>query len=197
MAPALCRRSQNMRPADKEEWTLKLELVTDLYDHMAWADARVWATVLDCDAAREDSGLRDTLHHIHAAQRTYMRLWLEEELQTPHPQFERVPELYKWTRPYYAAARDCVRAFPEARLREPVPAAWAQRIEAFLGPTTKIPTLGDTLIQVPLHTQHHRAQIATRLRELGATPPLIDYIVWTWHGRPEPEWPAAETNPSQ
>jgi uncharacterized damage-inducible protein DinB len=35
-----------------------------------------------------------------------------------------------------------------------------------------------------LHSQHHRGQNATRLRELGAVPPATDLIVWYWKGRP-------------
>ena len=39
-----------------------------------------------------------------------------------------------------------------------------------------------------MHSQHHRAQNATRLRELGGKPPTTDLIVWYWKGRPAPHW---------
>jgi len=42
--------------------------------------------------------------------------------------------------------------------------------------------------QVVLHSEHHRAQNATRLRELGGAPPPTDYIVWILDGRPAPVW---------
>lgn len=48
-------------------------------------------------------------------------------------------------------------------------------------------TLGEALTQVVLHGQNHRGQCLRRLRELGATPPTIDSIVWSM-GRPGPDW---------
>ena len=36
----------------------------------------------------------------------------------------------------------------------------------------------DALMQVVMHSEHHRAQVAMRLRALGGTPPVTDYIVW-------------------
>jgi uncharacterized damage-inducible protein DinB len=33
-------------------------------------------------------------------------------------------------------------------------------------------------MQVILHSEHHRGQVAMRLRALGAKPPVLDYIVW-------------------
>jgi hypothetical protein len=27
-----------------------------------------------------------------------------------------------------------------------------------------------------------------RLRELGTTPPLVDFIAWAWAGKPSPDW---------
>ena len=48
-----------------------------------------------------------------------------------------------------------------------------------------------TVLQVISHSTHHRAQANTRLRMVGAEPPMVDYIAWLWRGRPKPEWPAA------
>ena len=33
-----------------------------------------------------------------------------------------------------------------------------------------------------------RAQVATRVRDLGGEPALTDYIAWIWMNRPLPEW---------
>jgi uncharacterized damage-inducible protein DinB len=50
------------------------------------------------------------------------------------------------------------------------------RETAQLAPADDLPT--DHLLQAVLHSQHHRGQIATRLRDLGGSPPTVDYIVW-------------------
>ena len=43
---------------------------------------------------------------------------------------------------------------------------------------------GVLLLQAIMHGQHHRGQNASRMRELGVTPPMTDYIVWFANGRP-------------
>ena len=50
-------------------------------------------------------------------------------------------------------------------------------------------TVGETTLQVPMHTVYHRGQVNARVRALGGEPPLVDYIAWLWLGRPAPEWP--------
>jgi uncharacterized damage-inducible protein DinB len=39
-----------------------------------------------------------------------------------------------------------------------------------------------------MHSHGHRAQCAAMLRELGGTPPAMDFITWL-AGRPAAEWP--------
>jgi uncharacterized damage-inducible protein DinB len=39
-----------------------------------------------------------------------------------------------------------------------------------------------------MHSAHHRGQALRRLRELGVEPPLCDFIVWIWTGRPDADW---------
>jgi len=53
------------------------------------------------------------------------------------------------------------------------------------GPTT----LAETMVQVYAHTGHHRGQVISRLRDLGSTPPLVDYLAWLWQHRPAAVWP--------
>ena len=49
-------------------------------------------------------------------------------------------------------------------------------------------TVEESVIQIVLHTAHHRAQLCTRLREPGVEPPLVDFIAWVWQGKPGPVW---------
>jgi len=39
-------------------------------------------------------------------------------------------------------------------------------------------------LQALTHGQHHRGQNASRMRQLGVTPPMTDFIVWVALGRP-------------
>ena len=40
------------------------------------------------------------------------------------------------------------------------------------------------LLQALTHSQHHRGQNASRMRQLGGKPPMTDFIVWYATGRP-------------
>ena len=44
---------------------------------------------------------------------------------------------------------------------------------------------GILLIQALTHSQHHRGQNASRMRQLGTTPPMTDFIAWYAQGRPD------------
>ena len=50
------------------------------------------------------------------------------------------------------------------------------------------PTVAEGLTQIFMHSQNHRGQCLTRLRENGAKPPTLDYILWA-RDRPAPAWP--------
>jgi len=43
-------------------------------------------------------------------------------------------------------------------------------------------------MQAVMHSQWHRGQNATRLRELGGEPPTLDLIVWIANNRPAAAW---------
>ncbi len=73
------------------------------------------------------------------------------------------------------------RGLDEASLAKPVRIPW------FPDPPCVIP-VSDALLQVCLHSQHHRGQSMARLRALGAAPENVDYIIWLWKRKPEPRW---------
>jgi uncharacterized damage-inducible protein DinB len=43
---------------------------------------------------------------------------------------------------------------------------------------------GVLLLQAITHSQHHRGQNASRMRQLGATAPMTDFVIWYALGRP-------------
>ena len=49
--------------------------------------------------------------------------------------------------------------------------------------------MGDTLLQVPMHSHYHRGQNATRMRVLGSAMPGTDWAFWARRNRPEAQWP--------
>lgn len=164
------------------------ELLLDLYRHMQWADASMWAAVLASEEACSDAGTLERLHHIHQVQHVFYWLWRGQPIDPHAGKTLDPPDMARWAREYYPEAEAYLASLTAEELASPLALPWRAELTERMGFEPAETQLGDTVMQVYFHTTHHRAQVATRLRELGATPPLIDYIAWVWHGRPEAVW---------
>lgn len=165
-----------------------LEALRDLYRFTAWADAKIWETVPDASGPAPDDRLRMLLLHIHTVQRAFLHVWRNEPvIFRDASEFATMADLRAWALPYYAEAHAFLSQLDAARLGDPLSLPWVRHFEQRLGRGLTTPTLGDTIFQVFSHSTHHRAQVSTRLRELGIEPPLTDYIGWVWFGKPDAE----------
>src|SRR5690349_8546511 len=159
--------------------------LTDLVNHMEWADREVWRAVSSCEAAGRDARLRDLLLHLHVVQRAFVAVWTNTPPEFPSPgDFGELEQLRQWSLPYYVAARAFMSRIGEGELSRHVVMPWAGELAKQLGREPGTPTLAETIFQVTSHSTYHRGQVNARLRELGGEPPLVDYIAWIWFGRP-------------
>ena len=164
--------------------------IRELYRHMEWADAEVWRAAVALPAVANDEKFAKLIHHTHMVQRAFLSLWE----QTP-PEFTRLESfegfraLEEWGRTYHALATFYLDSLEETHLDRLVSQPWAEEIAKYLGRPPETPTLGETLLQVALHSLYHRGQLNIRIRDLGGEPPLVDFIAWIWAGRPAPQWP--------
>ena len=163
-------------------------LLQDLYGHQAWADAEHWRAIETHAPARDDEAIRRRLHHLHFVQRAFM--WAVGDRATPFAfskpeDFTTFGDLKAFARESHASIDRLLSGLTESRLAEQVSMPW------FKDPPLTI-TVGEAMVQCAMHSQWHRGQNATRLRELGATPPTVDLIVWYWKGRPAPAWDVGE-----
>jgi uncharacterized damage-inducible protein DinB len=141
-----------------------LEMIRELFQYQSWADLQIVA------AAKPYAGdpeLRKTLHHIVTVQRFFLLHCSGRELDAdlelrPPDTFEELEQLFRDT---HTEQLEFV--------AELTPAALSAIVE---GQKVR-PTVKEALLQTVLHTQHHRGQVAHRLRALGATPPTVDYIL--------------------
>jgi len=101
-------------------------------------------------------------------------------------------ELMAWGQTYHSDAQHYLAGLSETSLEQPVVLPWADMVATTLGKTIVTPNLAETLLQVAMHSAHHRGQINAKLRELGNEPPLVDFIAWVWLGKPAAEWPKVE-----
>jgi len=159
-----------------------LETLRDLYGHQEWADAVHWHVLGKHPGAFDDEAIRKRLLHIHQVQRAFLTLARGETLD-PDAFRDALPvaEIRSGAVDNHAAARAFLAAATPERLAAEIELPW------FGDPPCRV-TTGQGLLQAATHSQYHRGQNATRLRELGGRPPTTDLIVWYWKGRPEPRW---------
>ena len=166
-------------------------VLDDLMRHMEWADALVWDAVLASPAARSDAWLRERLGHVHETQYGFLQVWGGSGADAAAPGgFEDAAAMASWARGGAAGLRSAAAALAEGRLGAEIPEALAAAAAVGLGPATGAASMADTVLQVVAHGLYHRGQIALRLRELGCEPPLTEYFVWVWRGKPAAQWPA-------
>ena len=163
----------------------------DLYHHMEWADARLWAALFESDIARSDEVLHGRFHHNHIVQHAFLRMWQGDADDTSFPDFDDAPSLMRYGQSSFEQACVYLAAQTEITVSETMrlPESWLAMISEQLGQKPELSTIAETMLQVVLHTTHHRGQISARLRELGVAPPTVDYITWVWLGRPAVAWP--------
>jgi uncharacterized damage-inducible protein DinB len=166
------------------------DILRDLFDHMEWADARVWDAALRTPEARGDDALKWLMLHLHGVQQAFLDAWTNQPFAFRNDYTGTTLEAeLAAVRAYYPSGRSFLQAVSDPQLAAPILLPWSQWIEQAIGRTPGPITLGETIVQVLTHSGHHRAQANARLRALGAEPPLIDYIGWLWLERPAPAWP--------
>jgi uncharacterized damage-inducible protein DinB len=161
-----------------------LNLLSSLTHHHAWADATLLTAVQAHPDSLHDEQILKTLHHIVIVQRVFLHRFLdrpfdkEKESQRPES-FDQLIQLYRATHEEQLAfVTNLTEADLERRFEMPV--------------LKSHPTLAEGLTQVVMHSQNHRGQCLTRLRENGAKPPTLDYILWA-KDHPAPSWPSTQS----
>ena len=56
-------------------------LISDLFEHMHWADMQIWESLRKTEAARGDKNALQLLFHIHLVQHIFLSLWKDEQFE--------------------------------------------------------------------------------------------------------------------
>ena len=160
-------------------------ILRDMYEHQFWADTEHWNAIAAHAPARDDKAIRDRLHHIHLVQRFFFWAVSGADMRaypmTKPEDFATFDDLRAYARGAHDAMGAGLASLTDDRLAESLTIPW------FEDPPLTI-TVTEALTQCAMHGHYHRGQNATRLRELGGSPPATDLIVWYWKGRPRPAW---------
>ena len=104
------------------------------------------------------------------------------------PDFATAAELAEWARDAQLKTQAVLEALDAPALDREFREPWTDQFEARFPHPAAPHTLGESVVQVVLHTAHHRGQACIRLRDLGCQPPTVDFIVWLWAGKPPADW---------
>ena len=152
-----------------------LPMLRDLVSHKWHANAALFKAIRQNEKAAQDEELRKLLHHILLANRFWLMLSLGQQFD-----FEKDRHV--------GDSLDLLTThYRETQAQELKWVAQMQEVETPLlrGSTFSV---AEGIMQICLHSHGHRAQCATRLRQLGGTPPATDFIMWLKEKRPAPEW---------
>jgi uncharacterized damage-inducible protein DinB len=163
-----------------------IELIRDLFGHQEWADAELWRAIEAQPGAMDDEHVGKRFRHFHSTQYAYLFLARGEQVD-----LRNLTKRYGDSVPVKEVKEHAIETHREwvrflhqlsvSRLEEKLLIPW------FKDPSF-IVTISQALVQVAMHSQYHRGQNATRLRELGGKPPTTDFVLWIWKGRPNAEW---------
>jgi len=163
-------------------------LIRDLFGHQEWADAEMWKAVERCPGAIDKGDIAKRFRHFHSTQFGYLLLLRGEKVDMGGLEARYgdsvPPTIVKQNAiDTYRELTEFLANLTEVKLEEKFSIPW------FNDPSSTI-TTAQALVQVAMHSQHHRAQNATKLKEAGGTPPTIDFVLWVLKGRPKAEWTA-------
>lgn len=154
----------------------------DLLGHQAWADAlffRAW----EASGILEDEDLRTRTDHLVATQEAFLQVLKGDPVVLPERPLPAFVALKARCEANHQVFRALGRGLDDASLARTVCLPW------FPEPPCVI-SVSDALLQVCLHSQHHRGQNMARIKALGAKPKNVDYVIWLWKQRPDAPWEA-------
>ena len=152
----------------------------DLLSHQAWADATfffAWGVA----GVTEDVDLRSRTDHMLSTTEAFLQVLKGDSVVMPERPLPGFADLKARCEAGHQVLKALGRGLDEASLAKTIRIPW------FPDPPCVIP-VSDALLQVCLHSQHHRGQCMARLKVLGAAAKNVDYIIWLWKQRPEPRW---------
>jgi len=157
------------------------DFVRDLMAHCEWANA-IFFNAWGKSPARDHEEMRKRVSHIVGVQNGFVSIFNEEEPKGPSPG---PPATFDELKARAQTGHTHLRSFAANLGSEEL--SQTVRVPWFPDPPCLI-TRSQALVQVAMHTQHHRGQCMTRLKDLGGEPKNVDWIIWLWQQKPEPRW---------
>ena len=154
---------------------MDVELLKELARYQRWADGEHWKLLHGNATLLEDTEIRKRLNHMAMAYEMLAGLARGEA-----PDVAGMKE-----RESIGELETTMRKATEGLERTLASVALEKMIALPRGPKGPFEApAGVLLLQALMHSQHHRGQNASRMRELGVEPPMTDFVIWYAVGRP-------------
>jgi uncharacterized damage-inducible protein DinB len=154
---------------------MNAEVLQEMARHQAWADTVHWKMIRENSALHEDAEIRTRLNHMLMA---LMMLTMLARGQKPDANgMKEIDSIEELEASMGRAHGDLGGTLESADLNKMIALPRGPK-GPFEAPA------GVLLLQALMHCQHHRGQNASRMRQLGATPPMTDFVLWYALGRP-------------
>ena len=154
---------------------MNAKALLDMARHQVWADAAYWKTLRENPMLLEDPEIRKRLNHMLMALKMLTTLARGE---TPDAAGAKEIDSIDELQASMEKAHGDLAATLESADLDRLIALPRGPMGPFEAPA------GVLLLQALTHSQHHRGQNASRIRQLGATPPMTDFVIWYALGRP-------------
>jgi uncharacterized damage-inducible protein DinB len=158
-----------------------LTFLRDLLAHSEWANA-VFFHAWDKSPARDHEEMRRRVGHFIGVQQGFLSIFHGEPPGGPPPG---PPASFENLKTRAETGHAGLREFMAGLDSEG--SARTVRIPWFPEPPCII-TIAEALVQVAMHSQHHRGQCMTRLKDFGGEPKNVDWIIWLWTQKPQARW---------
>jgi uncharacterized damage-inducible protein DinB len=165
------------------ELTNMLNQLRDLIHYQEWADSQFFSQWYQTNDAHNQEELRRRAGHIVMVQKLFLDLLENQEAVFPdkNAPLPEINYLRDRSKQIHERWKNALSSLPENRLQDLI------KVPFFGNPDFAI-RLEEAIIQVLLHTQHHRGQNMELLHRIGSKTPIVDWILWILKGKPAAEW---------
>jgi len=158
-----------------------LSFLRELLTHAEWANA-VFFHAWEKSPAPDHEEMRRRVGHLLGVQQGFLSIFRGEAPGGPPggppPNFDEL-------KARAVTCHDGYRVFLSELQDETL--SRTVRIPWFPDPPCVL-TIAEALVQVAMHSQHHRGQLMTRLKDFGGEPKNVDWIIWLWKEKPAARW---------
>jgi uncharacterized damage-inducible protein DinB len=159
-----------------------IEHIRNLIRYEEWADAHFLQAWEQTPDAASDKEMLQRWAHVVTVQNAFFNILKGKEVTfSREDEFPPVSQLKIRTQSNHSQLKSLIQDYSSEDLEQRVFIPWLPDRQTTL-------TRFEALIQIVMHTQHHRAQNMTKLQTHGGKPGVIDWIMWVFKGKPEAKW---------